>query len=73
MKMTIPYNVFILLWCLIGLGLVGTDLVMKFLNNKDFEWLGGNMLHFVWFFVFALYVVAYFKHRMQEKTPSQSK
>ena len=62
MKITIPYNIFIFAWCILGL------CVLSFYNVKDvadgsFSFNGRLLTELIWFLIFLLYSVAYLRNR----------
>lgn len=67
MKITIPYNVFIFAWCVLGV------CVLSFYNVKDvaegtFRLNRHLLTEVLWFLIFLLYAIAYLKNKGSNKS-----
>lgn len=61
MKLKIPRSIFILVWCIAGLIILGYYLIFDLVNNNEIDWSLKMMGQTFWFLVFLWYTVFYFK------------
>ena len=69
--MTIPYNIFILAWCILGVCLLGFY-NFKDMANGTFSFNRHLLTEVIWFLIFLLYCIAYLKNRLRTKVAGES-
>lgn len=69
MKITIPYNVFIFIWCLAGIGILGFYFIKDF-YQPTYEVTYMTYTQICWFLLFVWYSVSYIKDRRKAKEKS---
>lgn len=66
MKITIPYNLFIFIWCLAGVGILGFY-ILQDLYQGHFQLSFRTGTEIICFLFFLLYCVSYVKDRKRNK------
>jgi hypothetical protein len=67
MKFTIPLNFFLFIWCLIGIFLLGYDLIEKIIYS-DIKMSSNLANQFFWFMFFTSYSINYIISKFKKIT-----
>ena len=65
MIIKIPYNIFLLVWCLAGVIVLGYDLVMR-VYNAEFTMSALLATEIFWFLSFLIYSISYLVYVKKE-------
>lgn len=72
MKIIIPYNIFIFIWAVVGVAVLGYDLLHDLINATSFGRPDyRTTMGIFWFCLFLLYVINYVKHKRKSKNISE--
>ena len=65
-NMKIPYNIFIFLWCIIGIGILGFSFITDIYKGQ-ISFNSETFTQFLWFLVLILYSFNYIKNLRVKK------
>lgn len=72
MKIIIPYNIFIFIWAVVGVAVLGYDLLHDLINATSFRRPDYRTTMGIFRFgLFLLYVINYVKHKRKSKNISE--
>ena len=65
--MKIPYNIFFLVWSILGIIILGIGFINDLFISDQFELGRKTFLESVWFIVFIIYIYNYYKYKIQKR------